>query len=513
MHESCDEMTWRSSSYRVLIVFVAWSSLRRRPPPRHATPRATTTRPTDPSTSLQSLLLYLYIFIRLTQELSLGEPRQTISPAAKNAMDDPWAAGPSWAGTSRSTANADTNAHADAESTSPKASKAVMGMVMPRSPKQGFSADEADPWGLPPRSGAGGGSGSSASEGMRMDIHRPDELGAGAVGAADLAQAKGWELEQEEASGWGEPSPSNKEGREDVQREAEIARSPESPITTSPKARRKSSADHAGVWSLNSPKVETASFPSHLPPESPLRSHDEPHEPGSHTSQAAPPEIPLPTSPELASPPKTMPNLPTFSSPKSGTSPRLGFGHFPHDSFGSHTSFADPGRDELGFGDSSMSISRAGTMPHSPSFGEDGFGGFSTALEGDPWGGGGWGAEPGPEAEPESERGEGSRRRDSGFASIPTYAEGGDERNVEVEDEEEEGEGWGGVKSQMEVPPPTSGMDKDWEEAQWRIKVQEERAVRPPRHSYSSILDRHSGKSLARKVAGQDLRYLRCSHV
>jgi hypothetical protein len=79
------------------------------------------------------------------------------------------------------------------------------------------------------------------------------------------------------------------------------------------------------------------------------------------------------------------------------------------------------------------------------------------------------------------------RRRDSGFASTQSYTEGGDEGNVEVEDEEEEGEGWGGVKSKMEVPPPTSGMDKDWEEAQWRIKVQEERAVRPLRYSHSSI--------------------------
>jgi hypothetical protein len=425
-------------------------------------------------------------------------------------MDDPWAAGPSWAGTSRSNANAnaDTTAHADADagSTSPKTSKTALGMVMPRSPKQGFSADEADPWGQPSKSGAGGGSGSSASEGMRGDIHRP-ELGAAGIGAVDLAQAKGWELEQEEASDWGETSSPKQEGREDIQREAGIAQSPESPITTSPEVRRKSSADHAGVWSLNSPKVETAPFPPQFPPESPLRSHDEPHEPESHTNQAAPPEIPLPTSPELASPPKTMttmPTLPTFSSPKSATSPRLGFGHFPHDSFGSHASFADPGRDELGFGDSSMSISRTGTMPHSPSFGEDGFGGFSTALEGDPWGGGGWGAEPGPESEPEQGRGEGSRRRDSGFASIRADTEGGDEGNVEVE-EEEEGEGWEGVKSKMEVPPPTSGMDRDWEEAQWRIKVQEERAVRSLRHSYSSIPDRHSRQSVARKVARQDL--------
>jgi hypothetical protein len=57
----------------------------------------------------------------------------------------------------------------------------------------------------------------------------------------------------------------------------------------------------------------------------------------------------------------------------------------------------------------------------------------------------------------------------------------------------------------MEVPPPTSGMDRDWEEAQWRIKVQEERAVRSLRHSYSSIPDRHSRQSVARKVARQDL--------
>jgi hypothetical protein len=64
-----------------------------------------------------------------------------------------------------------------------------------------------------------------------------------------------------------------------------------------------------------------------------------------------------------------------------------------------------------------------------------------------------------------------------------------------------EGEGWGGVKSKTEVPPPTSGMDKDWEEAQWRIKVQEERAVRPSRRPYLHSCSRERAtRTLARKV-------------
>jgi hypothetical protein len=49
--------------------------------------------------------------------------------------------------------------------------------------------------------------------------------------------------------------------------------------------------------------------------------------------------------------------------------------------------------------------------------------------------------------------------------------QGGDE-------DEDEGEGgWGGVRNQVERAPK-SGMDEEWEEAQWRIRVQEERAVR-----------------------------------
>lgn len=98
-------------------------------------------------------------------------------------------------------------------------------------------------------------------------------------------------------------------------------------------------------------------------------------------------------------------------------------------------------------------------MPKSPSFGEDGFGGFSTGLSSaDPWGGGGFSAA-------KDEWDDGSRRGSS-------FAE------PMQEDEQADGQGWGGNRQERVSSAPVKAREEDdWEEAQRRIKLRQERAV------------------------------------
>lgn len=97
-------------------------------------------------------------------------------------------------------------------------------------------------------------------------------------------------------------------------------------------------------------------------------------------------------------------------------------------------------------------------LPTSPSYGEDGFGGYSAGFgSGDPWGGGGFSV-----AKDEWE--EGHSRSPSGFVGH----RGSDE-----------GEGdWGGTRLERTVSVPVRSADEDdWEEAQKRIRLKQERAV------------------------------------
>jgi hypothetical protein len=111
------------------------------------------------------------------------------------------------------------------------------------------------------------------------------------------------------------------------------------------------------------------------------------------------------------------------------------------------------------------------TLPKSPSFGDDAFGGFSTGFaSSDPWGssadvGGGWG---GVEDE----------------VGLPRFGSG--ELRVDQADDESdqegEGEGWGRVRPP--VPMSREGSltrddkEEDWEEVQRRMRLQEARVVR-----------------------------------
>lgn len=109
-------------------------------------------------------------------------------------------------------------------------------------------------------------------------------------------------------------------------------------------------------------------------------------------------------------------------------------------------------------------------MPKSPSFGDD-FGGFSNGFGGggDPWGGGAASVAITTDKDLAWDSGEISRKDSAPFA---------DEVDVVNDEEDEDSGGWGGaerVVGQQSVQK--AGMDEDWELAQRRMRLAEERAV------------------------------------
>jgi hypothetical protein len=97
-------------------------------------------------------------------------------------------------------------------------------------------------------------------------------------------------------------------------------------------------------------------------------------------------------------------------------------------------------------------------LAQSPTFGDD-FGGFSSFGD-DPWG---------------------TKKKEEGWGGSSDHESSGTQEAGDIQEEESEaGDGWGGSRSmdRRETKAVTSsGMDQDWEEAQKRIKVTEQRAV------------------------------------
>ena len=193
---------------------------------------------------------------------------------------------------------------------------------------------------------------------------------------------------------------------------------PKPPETASPPVSPDRAEDEGGVWKMGSPPLETTQLP---PAPTSLEEVvvDVPMEPFRATD-----------SPPLTSPTRLHP-----------------FGE---------ASGSRPPATELAQGMATFE------MPTSPSFGEDGFGGFASGFGdgADPWGAGGTGGAR------EDWGGEGSRRG-SGFDAAQ-----------EKDEDEDEGAGWGGTREGRKgsLPARTQGED-DWEEAQRRIRLKQERAV------------------------------------
>lgn len=110
-------------------------------------------------------------------------------------------------------------------------------------------------------------------------------------------------------------------------------------------------------------------------------------------------------------------------------------------------------------------------LPKSPSFGDE-FGGFSSFGDGDdPWG---------------------NRQKEHGWTGSSGHHSRGSPEIVEMQSEGSiEGDEWGGSRSVHvpQEPVAQSGMDQDWQAAQKRIRVTEERAVSSPTLSTSQTSD------------------------
>jgi len=116
------------------------------------------------------------------------------------------------------------------------------------------------------------------------------------------------------------------------------------------------------------------------------------------------------------------------------------------------------------------------SIPRSPSFGDDAFGGFSAgvAAGSDPWG-----------ADMDAEE---------GWGGGESSRHGSFDRNMQASQQEEdegsdEGEGWGGVRAPRIMPQEQveRSDEDDWEEVQRRMRIQEERMVSTIRWKMSKL--------------------------
>ncbi|WVF73195.1 hypothetical protein IAT40_008014 [Kwoniella sp. CBS 6097] len=376
-------------------------------------------------------------------------------------MDDPWA-GPSWSTPSKATSSI--NMHAN--------------MVMPkvdRTPPPRF--DDSDPWGAPAHAPAPAPDPAVTSSAS----HRPSTPTLPASKSDSEVQQKslslatpGWGHDADAASAqWSGRGPDEetiaseeREAEADAQAEAE-----EETASLSPKHNDKEVEDssHGDAW-----QIPVSSQEAEAREDTQARATS-PKSPSS-------PAVPLSSGPSP---------LPPASPPKSPSTYSRSLSHLEPES--------------EGFSNSSSSAALA--IPKSPSFGDD-FGGFSTgpaftttttSSNDDPWGSG-----PGASTSAPKDEGWGGENLSWGGGkedAMPSWGGGGDDSgfggekevgtsfghgvpsrlDVQESDTEDEGEGWGRGRSAAAaaaVPVSRPKGEDDWEEAQRRIQIQNERAPR-----------------------------------
>ena len=262
------------------------------------------------------------------------------------------------------------------------------------------------------------------------------------------------------ADGWGEPeADAPTTSSRPPPAAAAAVPAPASPTVPLPK---RASLSEGAVWSLDSPKLNATVAPA--------------------AEQAA--QIALPKSP---SPPGTPPAAhfaALHALSPSGSPSHTHTSHVSHHSPSASIRSAISARSAHshidtgeGWGEPGLGVREeplpSFSSPRPASFTEGDFGGFASfdaASSSDPWGApasnvqgdGGWG-------EPHAE----SSRRSSGFAT-PHLEHAGDDDDDEAE--EEEGEGWGRVARKPSTPVRRA-EEEDWEEAQRRMVLKEQRAV------------------------------------
>ncbi|WWC91588.1 uncharacterized protein L201_006534 [Kwoniella dendrophila CBS 6074] len=328
-------------------------------------------------------------------------------------MDDPWA-GPSWSTPSKPSSSITMTMPSPGRSTPP-----------PR-------FDDSDPWGTthPPQS--------TTEQGIP---HTPEPQEAG----KDVAETSGWG--GEEHAGWGQDKVDESETPN-----LHLEDGVEVPETVQAK-------EDLSYWNDVKSSSEEISSERNLPQDT------EPTSPPQHISPIAPlVSPPVKSSPIFAEP------IPTFAG----------------ENFPSSSVIQSP-------------------IPNSPSFGDD-FGGFSagpsfsTSAGGDPWGNNAVAGPSGNTAKIESSGwgdenvswngGKNSNNDDSWGGDMSFGEEGGTSfksdplpkfEQLEITDnndqeEEEDGEGWGRSRDSVPIIQDKSKEEDDWEEAQRRIQIKQERA-------------------------------------
>jgi hypothetical protein len=289
------------------------------------------------------------------------------------------------------------------------------------------SLDVSDPWGAP----------QAAAESLVVETVQNED---GRVTVPGDGEDVGWDYGA--AGGWGDVSSRGMESAEPAMVEDEAD-------SDTPPTRQ--TEDVNPVWSLDSPVAQVQTLPSSPPRES------------------SEPPAPISTHPP---PPSSGSQTPTYSA-NFDRLPSLTEGFGSPESHSRPPSFESP-RPTFDAQDASHGFSAAATseIPQSPSLGDGDFGGFSTGGfssgfdRDDPWGGGGAGGVQGPggSASPPPEW-------DIGGTGMEQSTSGFDEQDAEGD----EG-GWGGGRPPAAVQV-SKGEDMDWEEAQRRIRLQEELAV------------------------------------
>ncbi|WVR00365.1 hypothetical protein IAU59_007508 [Kwoniella sp. CBS 9459] len=394
-------------------------------------------------------------------------------------MDDPWA-GPSWSTPSKAT------------------SSMTMPKVIDRTANPPPRFEESDPWGAPASTPA-----SASASALTSTSPSVSAAGSNLPGDVDQTQqtnltTPGWGDDTAAASAsWSETHVQKAIQREQGGLQEQTEASPETPIDT-----QQEDTPHGDVWQA----PDTAG---------PAEGETSPD--ASSNNQAATAALQTPV-PKASSPTPSPPAVSPTNSPTRHTQPALDF-------------------QSEGFGPSSPSAA-VPPIPKSPSFGDD-FGGFSTGpafnntttteSNDDPWGSGaasgvgasssvqrdeGWGGENlswgGEKADAmpswgatDNEAGfggeeEGDNELHPSFGQMIPSSPSGEENDTTDEDE-----GWGrtrpAVGTSAALASKPRGED-DWEEAQRRIQIQNERAPREKIDALAKVWTELLGSVITQEV-------------
>lgn len=343
-------------------------------------------------------------------------------------------------------------------------------MEMPRTPPSEAAPVSDDPWGAPASAGPAG----ATTQAVKLTLRESTALPVDRVSETrpSLEGMHGWSADNV-VGGWGEPSPPAGVPSPDVDDglpDAVTATTMEMPSLPT-------EVPQEAVWKLDSPETKPVDLGS--APWSP--GCGQPDAAAGESARSAPSTPP----PRHQTPEYGSHAFETLTTPRSTRLSALGSP--------GPAALASPSRSAFG---SSPPFGGAG-MTRTTSFGSGAgsdFGGFSGGFGagggfGGAGGGGGFGDGADPWGAPATTFASAASPQ-LGDESSPAMGFGGESwggdinlpdidsvPTATVEAEEDDGDGWGGAKSRNVMQAPPAAANQDWEEAQRRMRLQEERAV------------------------------------